>query len=105
MLKIPYLVSGKAGVPALNADIFQPNCRRQKSRNRKEILVQLREVVVGGGRETEKQTTLSSTPPPAAHSLPFSRFLRTSFFSSIKEVQKGKLNSPNYRIEKKPISM
>lgn len=52
-------------------------------------------------QETEQQTTLLPTPPPAAHSLPFSKFLRTSFLSIIKEVQKGKLNNPNYRIEKK----
>lgn len=57
-----------------------------------------------GGPRRQTQTILPPTPP-AAHSLPFSRFLRTSFFRGIKEVQKGKLNNPNYRVEKKPISM
>ena len=58
----------------------------------------------GGGRggvQGDREQTSLPTLPPAAHSLPFPGFLLTSFFSGIKEVQKGKLNNPNYRIEKK----
>lgn len=81
MLKVPYQVSVKAGAPALNANV---SARKWW----------------WGAKETEKQTALPPTRPPVAHYLPFSRFLRTSFFSSFKEVQKGKLNNPNYRMEK-----
>lgn len=42
----------------------------------------------------------ATTSPSAAHSLLLFSFLWTSFFSSIKEVQKGKANNPNYRLEK-----
>lgn len=60
-------------------------------------------VVVGGwGEQGDREANnFTATPPPAAHSLPFSRFLRTSLLSIIKEVQKGKPNNPNYRIEEK----
>lgn len=73
MLKIPYLVNGKAGAPALNADIFQPNCRRQKSRNRKEILVQLGEVVGGGGQGDREANNIVVYPAPCS---PLSSFLQ-----------------------------
>lgn len=61
-----------------------------------------------GSKKTETKTTLPPTLPlqPTLFLSPDScGLLSSSFFSCIKEVQKGKPNNPNYRIEKKPISM
>lgn len=87
-----------AAPPTLNADISAQLEAAEKQSQEGASLVLRREEVVG----TKRQRSRPCGCPlhPLQPTLPFSRFLWTSFFSSIKEVQKRKLNNPNYRIEK-----